>query len=69
MLVEMLCSKDLYYAGELCNMADDTAQHLIRLNHAKPAECPDCGEHLQEAGGWIKCGADYGGCGYKRWRD
>lgn len=65
MLVRIKKPKDLYYEGELIELTDEVAQHLIKEDLAEPANCPQCGSYLRDAGCAVYC---YD-CGYRKWKE
>ncbi|SMB97919.1 hypothetical protein SAMN00808754_2026 [Thermanaeromonas toyohensis ToBE] len=64
MLVRMKVSRDLYYAGELVTVDENTAQEWNSVGLAEPARCEECGGQLEDAGCAVYCPE----CGLRRWK-
>ncbi len=55
MLLRMKVSRDLYYAGELVSVDEETARDYISAGVAELARCPECGGQLEATGSGVYC--------------
>ncbi|SMB97713.1 hypothetical protein SAMN00808754_1924 [Thermanaeromonas toyohensis ToBE] len=57
--------KDLYYAGEVGELDEESARMLIKESIAEPVTCPDCGKELRET----CCAFHCRDCGTRYWKE